>query len=398
MNPAEPEKPRKVEEEGKYPHYEPFYRASSFAHPVMPTKKYNPPEKCHYVTRATIMKHPPLAPAAIPGDYPRGFSDETIQYVADLRKRIMPFIKFDTPSNPPKEVEYNVGGFQRPEIKVDIPLEFLPRDPERVKKQEEAQAQSEAAERAVKAAQSFLFEAESKITQAEAKTKIVQAEAKLSAEAAEADSQASALAAEAVETVAKARPPLTEATQAKEAAAQAAQASGYLKASEFAEAAARWVEELRSRCAGVETRAKNLQSEVEKRRALREAAERARKALQAAELARKAAELELAREADGAERRVGEMEEVTEVEMVEMVEAVSRSIADSVRTVESKAHEAQQTWERERQAAQIAGNKEADNAVSQAQSAVERERDTQSSVQEREDSMKKGCGACCVIM
>ena len=62
-------------------------------------------------------------------------------------------------------------------------------------------------------------------------------------------------------------------------------------------------------------------------------------------------------------------------------------------------------WERARQAAQSAGNKDADNAVSQAQqkinlaqSAAERARVAQSNVQERADSMKKGCGACCVIM
>ena len=396
------------EEEEEYPHYEPFYRASSFAHPVMPTKKYDPPEKCHYVNRATIMKHPPIAPAAIPGDYPRGFSDETIQYVADLRKRIMPYIKFDIASNPPKEVEYNVGGFQRPKIEVDIPLEFLPPDPERVKKQEEAQAKSEAADRAVKAAQSILIEAETKITQAEAKTKIVQAQAKLSAETAEIDSQASALAKEAVEKIAQVRPLLTEAIQAKEAAVQAAKASGYVEASKFAEAATRSVadvEELRSRCAGVETRATNLQSEVEKRRALREAEERARKALQEAlELARKATELALAAEeaANDAERRMGEMEEVIEVEIVE---AAAKSIAQSANTAQSKAREAQQMWERARQAAQSAGNKDADNAVSQAQqkinlaqSAAERARVAQSNVQERADSMKKGCGACCVIM
>ena len=40
VKPAEPGKPRKVgEEEEEYPHYEPFYRASSFAHPVIKTEE-----------------------------------------------------------------------------------------------------------------------------------------------------------------------------------------------------------------------------------------------------------------------------------------------------------------------------------------------------------------------
>ena len=339
-----------------------------------------------------LIKIPSFPAPGVSKGLSRSDPEKTVEYKAELRKKALPFIKFDIVRNPPARVTYETAVIEHPAIHVDIPLEFLPPNPERIKKQEEAKAKAEETEKAVQAAESSVRNAEQKAAAAESALT-----SSFSSATVESDAKAKAIAQEALEAIANARTQLSQAIKAKDAAAQASSASGYVEAAKYEKAAknsAARVDGLTSRANAAESRAKAVKTEVEKREARREAVDLVEKIRQLMIAAQAAANL--------AERKMQEANEAVEVEVIT---ADSQSAVEAWRTADSKTQEAERMMEKVRNASKRAGEKGAEDAVNQAQqllsqarAALELANEAKEDAEQLLKSVNKKCAACCVVM